>query len=193
MIVNFIGSPRSGKTTTASRVFSNLKEAGFNCEYIPEQARFYIASKRNDLKLKPSDTLKLTDNDQLVIMEKQFNTQNIMLKACGSDSIVITDSSPLNSLLYMSPNVQQFKQVQDLIKEIDKQNNVYFYCEPVKWIGGMDPNRVHTEKESLEIDKSIVNIIVPLLKQHPTCLNGDIDTRWKTATNEIFRKILNGN
>lgn len=197
MIIEFLGCPRSGKTTTAARVFANLKEAGFNCEFIPEQARFYIAQKRVACNLEPSDNLVLDDIDQANIMEKQFDAQNLMLKACGSDALIVTDSSILNSMLYMTKNFREHGDGTDLgarlltmIDEYHKIPKVTFYSAPVDWVGGLDPNRVHTKEQSEVVDKDIHEY---LLKYHVSIycpLHGDTDLRWRNATSHVIKHIM---
>jgi len=59
MFVGFVGSPLSGKTTVAAKVFAKLKKAGMPVEFIPEQSRFYIAQARET-----SLTWKVTPGDQ---------------------------------------------------------------------------------------------------------------------------------
>ena len=46
MYVNFIGAPCSGKTTSAAKLFAELKEMGLEVEFVSEYARLYIAKKR---------------------------------------------------------------------------------------------------------------------------------------------------
>lgn len=189
MIIDFIGCPRSGKTTTAARVFANLKEAGFNCEYVTEQARLYIAEKRVSQNLKPTDTLVLTDIDQRQIMSRQLEHLDLMVKSCGDDALIVTDTSPLNSLLYMTEEYRS--KVEPLTDWYKTYPRLTFYARPVEWVGGLDPNRVHSQEQSLAINDSIPKIIFPLLKEEPVILIGDADMRWRFATSEVLRRIMN--
>jgi hypothetical protein len=190
MIISMIGSPRSGKTTTAARVFSHLKEASFSCEYIPEQARMVIAEKRAVGDLKPTDQLTLTDHDQYVIMCRQLELQRLMSKACGEDSIIVTDSSPLNALLYMSPEYRNQPAIKMLTTLALDGQQILFYAKPVPWLGGLDPNRIHDKTQSDIIDSQIPQVIFPLLPNQPSLLLGDIDLRWRTAVAEVLRSIM---
>ena len=190
MILSLLGSPRSGKTTVAARVFSNLKEASFGCEFIPEQARLYIAEKRVNNNLKPSDSLTLSDQDQVNIMAKQFLYQQLMLKACGDGAIIVTDSSPLNALLYMSEDSKNTNTVKELVAQTLQLETLYFYCAPVEWLGGLDPNRIHSREQSLAIDSNIITTIYPLLKTTPLTLIGEPENRWRFATSEILRVLM---
>jgi hypothetical protein len=190
MIVNIFGCPRSGKTTTAARIFSTFKEQNFVCEFVPEQARIYIARKRVFLNLKPEDQLRLTDEDQYKIMVDQFNAEQLMLYSCGKSSIVITDSSPLNALLYMSKEFRESEEIQAFTKKTLSNDTCNFYSQPVSWLGGDDPNRVHNHSQSLEINSLIPSVIFPLLKTKPVVLFGDMHLRSATATSSILQHIL---
>ena len=190
MIIEFLGCPRSGKTTTAARVFANLKEAGFNCEFIPEQARFYIAQKRVSLDLEPTKSLTLDDIDQMNIFNKQYDAQELMLKACGKDALIVTDSSILNSLLYMTDTGIQDESIFNLVQEHITKDRVTFYSTPVEWVGGLDPNRVHSKEQSDTIDKRIKEWLIPNTVITAHSLLGDADSRWRMATSEVIRRIL---
>jgi tRNA uridine 5-carbamoylmethylation protein Kti12 len=152
MLINFIGAPCSGKTTTAAMVFAEFKERGITCEFIVEQARFYIAEKR----LKQKENFKLTTSDQYKMMSKQFKIEQCMVQA-STGAIVISDSSPLNGLLY----VKKFtKDILELVDKVNQNLGLTFYCPPVNpQLGLKDPNRVHTYEDSVIIDLSVKAII----------------------------------
>lgn len=160
MLFNFIGCPSSGKTTTAAMVFASLKDVGLIAEFLPEQARRYIAELRYHSYVTPKEKVVLTDEDQLIIMENQVNLDEVFHYACGPDVIIISDSSPLNALLYMNPELWEDPRVENLIKRSLAITDISFYSLPVpKPNEGSDPNRVHTHEQSLEIDKRIPGMI----------------------------------
>lgn len=189
MIIQFLGCPSSGKTTTASRLFSNLKESSFKCEFIPEQARFFIAERRVSLGLQPNEKLTLSDEDQYEILSKQIYMEDLMLNSCGQDTIVVSDSSPLNALLYMTESFRDTYKVKIAIDFIKSQNRLYFYATPVSWHGGSDPNRIHTYQESLDIDKKINTLLLPLVNQS-VLLTGTPEIRARLATSEVMSKLM---
>lgn len=186
MLIGFIGCPCSGKTTTAALTFADLKSMGISSEFIPEQARMYIAEKRVAWKQPPGSPIKLEDDDQFNILLKQIGAEKIMLSSSGRGSIIITDTAALCTLLYMSPQAKEtFRQrVLDHLPNYD----LLFYCAPVKMPSALDANRVHDQEQALLIDQQIP----PLLREYgldPVFLHGDIKQRSHEVTKAILEKI----
>lgn len=154
MLVGFVGCPSSGKTTTAALIFAQLKKMGLATEFIPEQARFYIAQKRVINHLTPSDPVKLSDTDQAAIMKMQVEWESTLLESCGKSVIVLTDSASYLSLVYMEKP--------DLLIPALKQihpYNVLFYCPPLPYANVKDPNRIHSQGQALEVDSKIKQLM----------------------------------
>lgn len=191
MIISFIGSSCSGKTTTAARLFVSLKEAAFVSEFLPEQARMYITNKRLEKNLEPNDKLTLTDEDQFKIMEQQLVFQLKLHKACGNNTMIVTDSSPMNSLLYMTEEFRNKKEVQEMIRLTLSIPTFNFYAKPIK-VGMVlnDPNRIHSTEESLKLDEQIPNVIFPSLTVAPHMLVGDAYSRGMSATAEFLKSMF---
>lgn len=161
MLVGFIGSPCSGKTTTAAKLFAELKDCGQPVEFITEKARSYIATKKFTLKAAGKEAdFALTDEDQVAIANSQYKAELIMNQ---KGLIVVTDSCVLNSLLYMTPSVRESGDVQRIAKEALSKYDVLFICTPVPRPAGDDPNRVHNEVESMRIHEQINALILPML------------------------------
>lgn len=185
MLIGFIGCPCSGKTTTAAMSFADLKNMGISSEFIPEQARAYIARARYD---HPDDPIELDDIDQLAIMEIQTGIEKIMTYSKGT--VVITDTSILNTLLYMSPKARQWHQVKHMVEQALARYDILFYCAPVRMTRGYDANRIHDEQQSLELDKQIPEILrefAPELK--PVVLLGDTKERHYEVTKGILEVL----
>jgi len=94
MLIAFVGSPCSGKTTAAAALFSELKNMGKPAEFFPEYAREYIMKKRFTEK-----TSELNEQDQLNIYDGQKGIEE-SYKVMSPNSITITDGSTLNSYFY---------------------------------------------------------------------------------------------
>jgi nicotinamide riboside kinase len=133
MLVCFIGSPSSGKTTAAAGLFSELKNAGVSVEFIPEQAREFIMIKKKE---HPQDPL--TDDDQDVIYFQQKRKEELYARCCEK-SIIVTDGSTFNSFFYMED-----PSFIDLEKELQRYDLVFF-CDKIEEFAE-DENRVHDSK-----------------------------------------------
>lgn len=187
MLIGFIGCPSSGKTTTAAMAFADLKNMGVSSEFIPEQARMYIAEMRLVLRLPPGSTVPLTDNDQFQILQKQMDSEKMLVQSSGPGVVVITDSSAFNTLLYMKPRFREL--VRQIVIEHLKTYDLLFYCAPVKMPKVLDPNRVHNEQQALEIDRMIPD----LLKEYDVksiYLLGDSHQRHHQVTRAILEKLV---
>jgi nicotinamide riboside kinase len=163
MLVGMVGSPCSGKTTTAAKLFAELKDLGLPTDYVAEQARFYIANKRFlQRKGGGGEDISLTDEDQLAIARQQFRHELVM---SDPRTILITDSSVLNSLLYMSEEFRKSEDVQSLAKAAAARYDLLFICHPVKRPDGIDPNRIHDETLSLQIHDRIDAILYEVVAE----------------------------
>jgi hypothetical protein len=186
MLFNFIGCPQSGKTTTAAMVFASMKEVSRVAEFCPEQARFYIARRRVRAGLRPQDHLALDDADQFEIMKAQLEADEVLVKACGPEVIIVSDSSPLNSMLYMSPWYRKTKEVQDMALRSLEITKTSFYAQPIYRPYQQDPNRIHDEEQSRAIDK----LIPELLQEYPGLnvaeIHGTVSERLLICQDRIF-------
>jgi nicotinamide riboside kinase len=136
MLIGFIGIPASGKTTLAAEVFVRLKKMGIAAEFVVEVARQYIAALRH---LGETD-LVLTDEDQEKIMLKQLTTEEMMNTA---QTITVSDSSPLNALMYMTPKARLDPIVTMLADASLMTYDLLVVCEADSNPSNMDPNRIH--------------------------------------------------
>ena len=184
MIVNFIGSPNSGKTTTAAMVFANLKENGITCEFLVEEARLYIAKQKY---IRNSQDLVLFDLDQELILEQQL--EKLKYFKYSSSSIIILDSSPINSLFYMTKEAREDCNVKQQIEECLSLIDLVFYCPTISTSANTDQNRLHTLKECLEIDKLIPEVLTTYCKgieEKLIYLDGSAKTRQSLVTGKIL-------
>ena len=193
MLVNFLGAPCSGKTTIAAMVFAMLKEQGISCEFIPEQARWHIARKRNGLYLSPTENLILTNQDQFLIMDNQYEIEETLLTAVKDTAIVISDSSTLLSLLYMTPVMIGDPWIQDLMQKSIKRDCLYFYVSPIPASGNLDPNRLHSREQSIALDLKLDLVLkeqVPQIYDKIIRLQESSATRTRVAVSAILQKMF---
>ncbi len=169
----FVGSPASGKTTTAAMLFAQLKENQYAVEWVPEYARLYIARKRASSF---DSTLTLNDLDQRSIQFVQFGWEEDLFNPFpGQERISISDSWSVNALLYME-HVNRLSRSRALLAKHLAHH--VFYCPPLKdKISDQDPNRVHNRKLSLQIDKKVK----PLMN--------DLGIKFHTLTGKPFARV----
>jgi nicotinamide riboside kinase len=159
MLIGFIGSPCSGKTTIATKLFTSLKEIGVKSELIVEHSRHYIADKRYKDRLGPNDPVVLTDEDQIQIYSGQLYTEKVMKHSSGIDTIIISDSSAFNTALYMEGDFMS-KPARPFFQNLKNHYDILFYCHPLDLsILPEDPNRIH----DLESIKRLQNKVSQLL------------------------------
>lgn len=141
LVVNLFAGPGSGKSTTATGVFSMLKMHGVNCEYVSEYAK----------DLAWENTLTVYYN-QIAILGEQHRRQHRLLGKCD---IMITDSPILQQCAYVDD--PWYKEV--CTKLFDEFENMNFYINRVK------PFSTHGRKEgSINEAKKIDEKIKLLLK-----------------------------
>jgi hypothetical protein len=119
-------------------------------EFIPESARLYICQKREE----EGNNIILDDIDQASICNLQDYYETLFIKS-GTD-IVLTDSSIFNAFLYMTPEFRSSPLVE---KFITYKYDYLFHCPPVHNFKNKDPNRLHDYSTSLQIEKSIPEVI----------------------------------
>lgn len=141
LIINLIGGPGSGKSTTAAGLFYKLKQMGIDCEMALEFA-----------KDKVWEESLITLNDQIYIFGKQYHK---LWRLNNKVDVIITDSPLLVSLYY---NKEESKYFNDfVVEQYNKFNNVlYFINRPDDY---QTNGRTQTEEESKNIDKVLKNLI----------------------------------
>lgn len=170
-------------------VFARLKELGFTSEFVTEQARLYISNIRFMSKI--HGHLDLSDEDQLAIMAKQYKAEEVMAYSLNGVGDIICDSSPLNALFYMSSDFREDSKTKLLISKTLASTEYVFYCEPILESSVMDPNRLHTQEQSLVIDKSIFSVLktyAPDLIPNIKILKGSPEERASKVVNFILDK-----
>lgn len=156
-IINLFGGPGVGKSTTATGVFSHLKQKGYVCEYVSEYAK--------DLTYNQSVSLL---SNQIHVFGEQFTRQYRLIDKVD---YVITDSPLLLSSMYYEYYFD--KSNQSLFSEEYKKmaidfydrtflefNNINFFIrrnKPYVKVG-----RNQSEDEAKNIDMAIYNKLTKL-------------------------------
>ena len=138
-VINLIGGPGSGKSTTAAGLFNLMKLQGIKCELVVEYAKEVVYEGR-----KP--------DDQLYILAQQNRR---LRRLQGHVDYVITDSPLLLSIIYASDYPESLSQlVIDLYKKYD---NTLFYLQrnkPYEKYG-----RTQTLEEACKLDREISSML----------------------------------
>ena len=140
-------------------------------EFCPEQARFYIAKLRVKYQLSP---------------DKGFTLDEILVKACGPKVTIISDSSPLNSMLYMSEWYRNTPEVQELASRSLAITDLSFHMLPIYKPYLEDPNRIHTEEQSKLIDQEIPKLLSRFPGLNVAGVSGTMSERLLLVQNRIF-------
>ena len=86
IIINLIGQPSCGKTSTSVKLLAYLKELGIECEYCPEAAKTYLYEGK-----------KINKYMQFGLFGSECVSQSRLF---GSVDIIISDSSPILAAFY---------------------------------------------------------------------------------------------
>lgn len=142
-VINLIGGPGCGKSTTAAGLFYELKKKGYSVELVTEYAKTRVWE----------DALK-TLKDQIYVFGKQHHSQ---WKLEGKVDYIVTDSSLLFSIIYGGDQVTEaFESL--VIEDFKRFNNVCIFLERA----GIDyerNGRLETSQEAEEIDKRILRLV----------------------------------
>lgn len=147
LIINFFGAPGSGKSTGAAYLFSQLKMAGIDCEYVHEFAKDLVWQNHKEVFENPEN--------QYFIGANQFFRMNSLLNKVD---VIVTDSPLLLSVIYNksiflgqkynSFIIDLFKNRLDGLNLLVNRNKDY------------NPNgRNETQEEATEIHTRIVNLL----------------------------------
>jgi hypothetical protein len=162
MLIEFLGSPCSGKTNTAARLFEALKTHGLPTEFIPELARQYIIELRVSKRLPVTTPLSFSDEQQIEILRRQVQREDLYKRGCSSSTTIISDSSPFNTLAYITEKDRE--DIRLLTNEAYKLKPLIFWCRAVHPPLTKDLNRIHGFEESKRLDSEVFPALVEILR-----------------------------
>lgn len=144
LLINLFGGPGCGKSTTATGVFSKIKQAGINAEYVSEYAKDKVWDRHE----------AIFDN-QIYVFAKQHHR---IFRLDGQVDMVITDSPLLLSSYYNRDNTIVGKTLDKLIVEIHNSfETMNVFLNRVKEYNPM--GRMQTENESKLIDRNLKTML----------------------------------
>lgn len=136
-IINIIGAPSSGKSTSAHHLVASLKMEGVSCEYVAEYAKDLVYS--GDIK---------TLEDQMKVTGEQYRRQKVPV---GKVDYIVTDSPLLLGYIY---GKYCGLEVIGMFEEFD--NMTYFIHRKHSYEA---EGRIHTEEESNLIEIEIEELL----------------------------------
>ena len=141
IVINLFAGPGVGKSTTAARIFAELKLMGVNCEMALEFAKDKVWE----------ESFKTMD-DQIYIFGKQFHK---IWRLKDKVDVIITDSPLPISIVYDKENSKAFHEL--IMEQFNKFNNFNFLIE--RGTDYQEDGRVQTEEEAKEVDKVVKNVL----------------------------------
>lgn len=143
IVINFFGSPGSGKSTAASKLYSFLKENGSNTELVTECIKQWAWEERTHINL-----------DQFYFFAKQARKEYTLF---GKVDFIITDSPVALSSYYGQEYIEMKDSMESMLNSyvnICNKKKVFFVnvfmnrSEKNKY---NEKGRYHTETEADEI------------------------------------------
>lgn len=142
IVINFYGGPGTGKSTTAARIFYELKIRGISCELVTEYAK---------RKVWEGNTTSL--GNQLYISAKQLYSMWTVSKHV---QVIVTDSPIILGMIYGNDSLLD----PILVREYHTYTNIdIFLVRTTKY----DPQgRYQTEADAKKIDGRIRQLLLDL-------------------------------
>lgn len=144
-VVNLLGGPGTGKSTTAAHTFALLKHGRVNCELIQEFVKEAAWEKRSKKIFMAQDYL--------------FGKQHFRLIQVQDDvDVIVTDSPLILGCAYIGPNYE-LPSLKHVIKEAhDCYDNLNIFLDRVKDYNPAGRNQ--TEKEAIQLDIAIKKVLI---------------------------------
>ena len=165
LVINLFAGPGVGKSTTAAKVFAELKMKGINCEMALEFA-----------KDKVWEESFRTMDDQIYIFGKQFHR---IWRLKDKVDVIICDSPLPISIVYDKDNSEAFHTL--IMEQFNKFANVNYYIE--RSTDYQESGRVQTKEEAEKVDKIVLDV---LNKYNIKYKNINIDGASDVITNDIL-------
>ena len=165
IVINLFAGPGVGKSTTAAKVFAELKMRGVNCEMALEFAKDKVWE----------ESFKTMD-DQIYIFGKQFHK---IWRLKDKVDVIICDSPLPISIVYDRENSKTFHKF--IMEQFNKFQNKNYYI--IRSTDYQESGRVQTKEEAEKIDKIVENVLNTFNIEHK---NVEIDDAAGTIINDIL-------
>lgn len=142
LVINLFAGPGVGKSTTAAKVFADLKMKGVNCEMALEFAKDKVWE----------ESFKTMD-DQIYIFGKQFHK---IWRLKDKVDVIICDSPLPISIVYDKENSEAFHAL--IMEQFNKFKNFNFYLKRSAIY--QKEGRIQTEEEARKIDDTVRNVLI---------------------------------
>lgn len=179
-IINFFGGPGTGKSTTSSGLFYQMKKNNLNCEYVTEYAKELVWEER----------FNIINNDQLYILAQQHRYID---RLRDKVDYVVTDSPLLLSAIYAGHNKDQNNLLKDdeglllfqslVLRLFNKYDNYNFFLLTTEfqyWMTG----RIQEKTESTVLDEKIFDFLVEN-KISFRCIEGNDESVLERVLQEV--------
>lgn len=137
-VINLFAGPGAGKSTTATGVFTRLKQAGINAEYVPEYAKDLTWAERDM-------------SNQTLILGKQYERLRVLR---GKVDIAVTDSPLLLTQVYNRTLAGLNQVAANLYESFDNINYFVQRVKPYSTAG-----RKESEEEAKLLDARIKSVL----------------------------------
>ena len=141
IVINLFAGPGVGKSTTAAKVFAELKMKNVNCEMALEFA-----------KDKVWEESFRTMDDQIYIFGKQFHR---IWRLKDKVDVIICDSPLPISIVYDKENSEVFHKL--IMEQFNKFENYNFFLE--RGVEYQKEGRVQTEEDARKIDVIVLDVL----------------------------------
>lgn len=182
-IINLIGGPGTGKSTTAFALIYLMKINGLTVEYLPEVAKKHIWRK---------DFEKL--NNQRDLVEETFISLNSFKSKID---YIITDGPIIMGLYYnrfFNPNKYDPHLDNYILECYNKFNNMNIFIHRNKSIKYETEGRIQTENEAGAIDrmmeKLLINNKIPFISFESQMLTANLEHSFVTNIFDLITKSL---
>lgn len=139
IVINLIGAPGTGKSSTAADVFARLKWSGIDCELISEFAKELVWEQRHE-----------TFKDEIYLFAKQNHR---LFRVDGKVDVIVTDRPIVLSMYYNQKYGSNSKAFDALVlEEHNRYNNINIMLQRKKEYNPNGRNQTQAEADEMQIE-----------------------------------------